>query len=263
MITSMKDAFSVKGKNVLITGGTQGLGNGMMDAFLEVGAKVGFTGRNAEKAGQVIEGLSAKYPGCYVKYYRADHRKKEDCQSCVDAFVKDFGKIDALINNAGAGGDGEAIGHLENGFENWQATLDLDLTSVFMMSTMAAKYMKDTGGGSIINITSNAGFVVNKPQKMVAYSTAKAGGNHMTKMLAWEWAPHKIRVNAIAPGYFESNITAPELKHLEELWLEYTPTGRKGKPVELGALAIYLASEASEQMTGAILCIDGGYSLAN
>ena len=263
MITSMKDAFSVKDKNILITGGTQGLGRGMADAFLEVGANVGFTGRDEEKAQKVIEELKSKYPGGKVRFYRADHRKQEDCQRAVDSFIKDFGKIDTLINNAGAGRGADAIDFIDNDFADWHFTIDLDLTAVFMMSTMAAKHMKDTGGGSIINITSNAGFVVNKPQKMVAYSTAKAGANHMTKMLAWEWAPYKIRVNAIAPGYFESGITPPELADLMSLWLEYTPTGRQGLPVELGALAVYLASESSEQMTGAILCIDGGYSLAN
>lgn len=263
MITSMKNAYDVKGKNVLITGGTQGLGKGMMDAFLEYGARVGFSGRNDEKANQVIEEMNSKYPGCFVKYYQADHRKQEDCQRVIDSFAADFGKIDTLINNAGAGRGRDAIDFIDSDFADWHFTIDLDLTSVFMMSTMAAKLMRDTGGGSIINITSNAGFVVNKPQKMVAYSTAKAGANHMTKMLAWEWAEYKIRVNAIAPGYFESGITPPEAAHLEKLWMEYTPTGRRGHPAELGALAIYLASEASEQMTGAILCIDGGYSLAN
>ena len=264
MITSMKNAYSVEGKNVLITGGTQGLGKGMIDAFLECGARVGFTGRNSEKAQKVIEEMEAKYPGSFIKYYQADHRQQEDCQRSIEGFIADFGKLDTLVNNAGAGRGGDAINFIDNNFEDWNFTLGLDLTAVFMMSTMAAKCMKDTGGGSIINITSNAGFVVNKPQKMVAYATAKAGANHMTESLAWEWAPYKIRVNAIAPGYFESGITPPERANLEKLWIqEYTPTGRRGHPAEIGALAIYLASEASEQMTGAILCIDGGYSLAN
>jgi len=260
----MKNAYNVAGKNVLITGGTQGLGKGMVDAFLECGARVGFTGRNTEKAQQVIEEMSQKYPGCFIKYYQADQRKQEDCQNAVDGFVADFGKIDTLVNNAGAGRGRDAFGFIDNNFEDWHYTLGLDLTAVFMMSCMCAKLMKDTGGGSIINITSNAGLVVNKPQNMVSYSTAKAGANHMTRMLAWEWAPYKIRVNAIAPGYFKSGITPPEAAHLEKLWIdEYTPTKRRGDPAEIGALAIYLAAEASEQMTGEILCIDGGYSLAN
>ena len=263
MITSIKNAYNVKGMNVLITGGTQGLGKGMTDAFLECGARVGFTGRNEEKARQVIAEMNEKYPGCFVRYYNADHRKQEDCQRSVDNFIADFGKLDTLINNAGSGRGGDAIDFIDNNFADWHFVMDLDLTAVFMMSAMAARYMKDTGGGSIINITSNAGFVVNKPHKIVAYATAKAGANHMTKMLAWEWAPYKIRVNAIAPGFFESGITPPELEHLMDLWISYTPTGRQGSPAELGALAIYLAAEASEQMTGSILCIDGGYSLAN
>jgi len=263
MITSMKDAYNLKGLNVLITGGAQGLGKGMVDSFLECGARVGFTDFAVDKAGGTLAEMKEKYPGGFVMYYQADHRKQEDCQRSVDSFIADFGKLDCLINNAGAGRGGDAIDFIDNNFEDWHFTLGIDLTAVFMMSTMGAKYMKDSGGGSIINITSNAGFVVNKPQKMVAYATAKAGANHMTKMLAWEWAPYKIRVNAIAPGYCESGITPPERAHLMKLWMEYTPTGRRGHPSEIGALAVYLAAEASEQMTGAILCIDGGYSLAN
>jgi len=263
MITSMQNAYNVKGKNVLITGGTQGLGKGMVDSFLECGARVGFTGRSEEKAQAVIAEMTQKHPGCFVRYYQADHRLQEDCQKSVDSFIADFGKLDTLINNAGAGRGRDAIEFIDNDFADWHFTIGLDLTSVFMMSTIGAKYMRDTGGGSIINITSNAGFVVNKPQKMVAYSTAKAGANHMTKMLAWEWAPYKIRVNAIAPGYFQSGLTPAGMEDLMKLWMEYTPTGRQGHPSEIGALAVYLAAEASEQMTGAIICIDGGYSLAN
>jgi NAD(P)-dependent dehydrogenase (short-subunit alcohol dehydrogenase family) len=259
-ITSMKDAFSVKDKNALITGGTQGLGFAMAEAYLELGANIGITGRNAEKGERAAAELAAKYPDSKVRYYQADHREQDDCQAAVDGFLADFGKIDVLINNAGAGAGADAIGFIENRFKDWRFTIDLDLTGMFMMSCIGANSMKDTGGGSIINITSNAGFVVNKPQKMVSYSTAKAGANHMTEMLAWEWAPYKIRVNAIAPGYFK---TALEVADLADQWLEMTPTGRFGEPIEVGALAVYLGSEASEQMTGAILCIDGGYSLAN
>jgi len=263
MISSMKNAFDVKGKNVLITGGSNGLGLGMVNAFLELGANVGYTARNAEKANRVLEELKAQYPGATVRYYQADHSDCDSCIECVDAFVKDFQKIDVLINNAGSGRGTDALGFLENKFADWRFTLDLDLTGMFMMSVICANQMKDTGGGSIINITSNAGFVVNKPQKMVSYSTAKAGANHMTEMLAHEWAEYNIRVNAIAPGYFDTNITPPEQLPLQKMWLEWTPVHRLGKPIEIGALAVYLASEASEMMTGAILCIDGGYSLAN
>ena len=259
-ITSLKDAFSVKGLNVLITGGTQGLGNAIADGYAELGANVGFTGRTQEKGDKAAAALQAKYPDVRIKFYRADQTVQTDAQAAVDAFVRDFGKIDVLINNAGCGGGDDAIGYLQNNFENWHRVIALDLTAYFMMSVMAAEKMRDGGGGSIINITSNAGLTVNKPQKMVNYSTAKAGANHMTEMLAWEWAPYGIRVNAIAPGYFK---TALEIAELAEQWQEMTPSGRFGEPIEVAALAVYLGSPASEQMTGSILVIDGGYILAN
>ncbi|MDR2197088.1 MAG: SDR family oxidoreductase [Coriobacteriales bacterium] len=259
-ITSLKNAFSVEGRNVLITGGTQGLGNAIADGYAELGANVGFTGRTREKGEKAAAALQAKYPQVKVRFYQADQTVQADAQAAVDAFVADFGKIDVLVNNAGCGGGDDAIGYIKDNFANWHKVIALDLTAYFMMSVMAAEKMRETGGGSIINITSNAGLVVNKPQKMVNYSTAKAGANHMTEMLAWEWAEYGIRVNAIAPGYFK---TALEIADLAEQWLEMTPTGRFGEPIEVAALAVYLGSEASEQMTGAILVIDGGYQLAN
>ncbi|MDR3315161.1 MAG: SDR family oxidoreductase [Coriobacteriales bacterium] len=259
-ITSLKDAFSVKGKNVLITGGTQGLGNAIADGYAELGANVGFTGRTQEKGEAAAAKLQAKYPDVKIRFYCADQTVQEDAQAAVNDYVRDFGTIDVLVNNAGCGGGADSIGYLEDNFANWHKVIALDLTAYFMMSAMAAEKMRDTGGGSIINITSNAGLVVNKPQKMVNYSTAKAGANHMTEMLAWEWAEYGIRVNAIAPGYFKTALAIPDLA---EQWLEMTPSGRFGEPIEVAALAVYLGSAASEQMTGAILVIDGGYQLAN
>ena len=259
-ITSLKDAFSVKGLNVLITGGTQGLGNAIADGYAELDANIGFTGRTVEKGEKAATELQAKYPNVKVKFYRADQTVQADAQAAVDGFTADFGKIDVLVNNAGCGGGDDAIGYIKDNFADWHRVMALDLTAYFMMSVMAAEKMRDSGGGSIINITSNAGLVVNKPQKMVNYSTAKAGANHMTEMLAWEWAEYGIRVNAIAPGYFK---TALEIAELADQWLAMTPTGRFGEPIEVAALAVYLGSAASEQMTGAILVIDGGYQLAN
>lgn len=267
MITSMKDAYSVKGKNVLITGGTQGLGKAMADAFCECGAKVAFVGRNAEKGKAVEAEILQKYPDCIIKYYRCDLTEKGAPQKMVEDVFQDFGRIDVLINNAGNARFFDAIDADKNDYQDWHEVINLDLTGYFIMSTLAAKHMRDQGSGSIINITSNAGEIVNLPQHMVSYSTAKAGANHMTRMLAQEWAPYHIRVNAIAPGYTESDLTPSsdeeELKALYSFWTEHTPSGRWGKPIEVAAMAVYLASEASEQVTGAIFTIDGGYSLAN
>jgi len=265
MITSMKDAFSVKGLNVLITGGNQGLGYGMADAFCQCGANVAIMARNAEKGKKVEAELKEKY-GTKVIYYQGDVTKDDDPKRVTDAMVKDFGRIDVLINNSGITRFFESMEADKNNFKDWHDVINCDLTGSFKMAVFCAKHMKKQGWGSIINITSNAAEIVNLPQRMVSYSTAKAGANHMTRMLAHEWAPYKIRVNAIAPGYTESDLTPAEGDELQsyiKFWTEHTPTGRWGKPIEIGAMAVYLASEASEQITGAIFTIDGGYSLAN
>jgi NAD(P)-dependent dehydrogenase (short-subunit alcohol dehydrogenase family) len=267
MITTMKDAFSVKGLNVLITGGTQGLGKAMADAFCECGARVSFLGRNAENGNKVQEEISAKYPDCKIKYYQSDITKKDILKETVAAIIADFGRIDVLVNNAGATRFFDAIEADQNNFKDWQDVIDLDLTGYFVMSTIVAKYMRKQGWGSIINITSASGEIVNLPQHMISYSAAKAGANHMTRVLAQEWSPYRIRVNAIAPGYTESDLTPQgneeEMKALFKFWTDRTPTGRWGKPIEVAAMAVYLASEASEQITGSVFTIDGGYSLAN
>ena len=267
MIHSMKDAFSVKGLNILITGGTQGLGKAMADAFCESGAKVAFVGRNAQNGKKVQEEILKKYPDCYVKFYQCDLTDRESAAKMVENVANDFGKIDVLVNNAGNARFFDAIDADKNGYKDWYDVINLDLTGYFVMSTLVAKHMCKQGWGSIINITSASGEIVNLPQHMVSYSTAKAGANHMTRMLAQEWAPYHIRVNAIAPGYTETDLTPSEdqteLKALYEFWTDHTPTGRWGKPIEVAAMAVYLASEASEQVTGAVFTIDGGYSLAN
>ncbi|MBN2063121.1 MAG: SDR family oxidoreductase [Deltaproteobacteria bacterium] len=265
MITSMKDAFSVKGLNVLITGGNQGLGLGMADAFCQCEANVAIMARNAQKGEKVAEQLKTQY-GAKVIYYQGDITKKGDPERVVENVIKDFGRIDVLINNAGITRFFDSIDADKNDFKDWHDVIGVDLNGTFVMSVLVAKHMRKQGWGSIINISSNAAEIVNLPQRMVSYSTAKAGVNRMTKMLAHEWAPHKIRVNAIAPGYTESDLTpagGEELQSYIKFWTEHTPTGRWGKPIEIGAMAVYLASDASEQITGAVFTIDGGYSLAN
>ncbi|HWQ73671.1 MAG TPA: SDR family oxidoreductase [Syntrophomonas sp.] len=267
MITSMKDAFSVKGLHVFITGGTHGLGKGMADAFCECGAKVAITGRNAEKGKEVQEEISTKYPGCTIKYYQCDNTQEGAIEKVVEDIISDFGQINVLINNAGAGRFFDAIDSDKNNYKDWHDIINLNLTGYFVTAVSVAKHMRKQGWGSIINITSNAGEIVNLPQRFVSYSTSKAGANHMTRMLAHEWAPYRIRVNAIAPGYTESDLSSGSneeeaARHIK-FWTEHTPTGRWGKPIEVAAMAIYLASDASEQATGAIFTIDGGYSLAN
>ena len=137
----------------------------------------------------------------------------------------------------------------------------VDLNGAFRLCYLVGKIMRDKGRGKVINITSNSGEMCNIPS-FTPYNVAKAGLNRLTKCLAWEWGPYHINVNAIAPGYTHSNLSAAAPKEVEEELTQKIPYGRCGEPVEIGALAVYLASEASDIMTGAVLTIDGGYSLA-
>ena len=137
----------------------------------------------------------------------------------------------------------------------------MDLNGAFRLCYLVGKIMRDKGKGKVINITSNSGEMCNIPS-FTPYNVAKAGLNRLTKCLAWEWGPYHINVNAIAPGYTHSNLSSGAPKEVEEMLTRNIPYGRYGEPIEIGALAVYLASEASDIMTGAVLTIDGGYSLA-
>ena len=266
MIKSMKDAFSVKGKNVLITGGHAGIGLGISRAFAEMGANIMMMGRRRED-GEIVAAALEKEFGVKARFYAGDLTVDGDCARVSDEGAAEFGSIDVLVNNAGIVRWFESIEADKNGFADWHDVIKLDMTAVFIMSVIVAKKMRHTGGGVIINITSNAGELVNTPQTTVSYSASKAGINHMTRMLAHEWAQYNIRVNAVAPGYTEGGLGSSQdpVKYakLNAEWMEKTPTHRRNKPIEIAAAVVYLASEAAEQVTGEILTVDGGYKLAN
>ena len=266
MITSMKDAYSVKGLTVLITGGNAGIGRGISEAFAECGANVAIMSRDSENGRKAAREIASKF-GATVKHFQGDLLRKGDPEKVVNEVAGEFGRLEVLVNNAGAVRWFESIEADKNDFADWRDVIELDLTSQFIMAVFAAKKMREQGWGSIINITSNAAEIVNLPQTTVSYSAAKAGINHMTRMLAQEWAQYKIRMNAVAPGYTESNLGSKvdpvEYAKLNEFWMERTPTGRRNKPLEIAAAVVYLASGASEQITGTVITVDGGYSLAN
>ena len=266
MITSMKDAFSAKGKNILITGGHAGIGLGISKAFAEIGANVMIMGRRTEEGRRVAEDIEREY-GVKVRFYTGDLTKEGDSERVVQEAFDEFGSIDVLVNNSGLVRWFESIEADKNNFADWHDVIKLDMTAVFVMSVYAAKKMRTSGGGVIINITSNAGEIVNTPQTTVSYSASKAGVNHMTRMLAHEWAEYNIRVNAVAPGYTESKLGAAQdpvkYEKLNAEWMAKTPTHRRNKPIEIAAAVVFLASEAAQQITGEILTVDGGYKLAN
>jgi NAD(P)-dependent dehydrogenase (short-subunit alcohol dehydrogenase family) len=259
MIKNMENAFSVKGKNILITGGNRGIGKGISTAMAQSGANVAILARNEESSIATIEELN-QYGGDH-RYYYGDVTDIKSAKTAVEDIVKDYGTIDALVNNSGIGRFFDTLDQDED-LKDWHDVINVNLNGYFTMCYLVGRVMRDQNYGRMVNISSNASRFVNLPQRMVSYSASKAAIDRMTQCLAHEWAKYNIRVNAIAPGYTETELTFDKNPDYIRYWMSATPVGRFGKPIEIGALAVYLVSEASEQMTGAILTIDGGYMLA-
>ncbi|SHH47635.1 Enoyl-(Acyl carrier protein) reductase [Sporobacter termitidis DSM 10068] len=259
MIKSMENAFSLKGKNAIVTGGAKGIGLGIATALAQQGANVAIFARDEKTANDVIKDFSAKYEGRF-SFYKADISDMKSCRDAVSRYIADNKTIDVLVNNAGIGTAGKFL-DMDEELTPWFECFNVDLHGAARMIYNVARHMRDSGkGGHIINITSNAGEIINKPF-LTAYASSKAAFNHFTKCLAAEFAPYGIRVNAIAPGFtfssFSKNVDPEAYKAL----CADIPIGRFADPIELGALAVYLASDASDIVTGAVFTADGGYAL--
>lgn len=258
-ITSMEGAFCLKGKNVIITGGNRGLGLGIAEAMAQVGANIAIFCRDAAKASEALETL--KPYGTTCKSYSCDVVDMQSVRDAVAAAYADFGNIDILVNNAGVSCTKSLLDMDEN-LTDWYKVINTDLNGCVHMTYEVAKRMRDAGkGGSIVNITSNAGFMVNHGQPMSPYSSAKAAMNHFTRCMACELAEYDIRVNGIAPGFTNSELSVHIPPENMARINTQTVAGRFGEPIEVGALAVFLASPAAAQITGTVQVIDGGYML--
>ncbi|UWG95837.1 SDR family oxidoreductase [Dehalobacter sp. DCM] len=262
MITSMENAFSLKGKTALITGGNRGIGRGIATAMAQCGADIAIMARDEEAGKKVLEELAA-YGGNH-RFYQGTVTDPAQAKSVVEAVFEDYRKIDILVNNSGIFRWFNVLEMDPNDLRDWYDVIDVNLNGVFIMAMLVSQKMKLTGGGSIINISSNAAHIVNIPQNTCSYSSAKAAVDHLTRCLAVEFGPHKIRVNSICPGFVEADNPPddPEMKAIVDMWISRCPTGRFTYPLELGALAVFLASDASENMTGSINTMDSGYELS-
>lgn len=253
------DRFSLVGKVALVTGAGQGIGRGYAHALGEAGAAVAVVDISEGKAREAAQELSAK--GIDAIALTADVTQKADVQRAVDAVVKKWGKLTIGVNNAGIGQWVDAMDITE---EIWQKVMCLNLDAVLYCAQAEAREMKKARYGKIINTASMSGHIVNTPQNQVPYNTSKAGVIHMTRSLAAEWAGDGIRVNSISPGYtrtalVETLVATPEGKKMMEAWMPLIPMHRMAEVSDLQGAAVYLASEASDYMTGSDLVIDGGY----
>lgn len=246
--------FSLKGETAIVTGGGQGLGRELALALAEAGADVVVLQRHleiAEKTAEDIRDLGRKSLALKV-----DVSNPSDVEGMVKIIKEKFGKIDILVNNAGVSGWVRAE---EMSPEEWNRVIGINLTGVFLCCRFAGGEMIRQKKGSIINIFSISGFIANHPQEQCHYNAAKGGVNTLTKCLAYEWAKHNIRVNAIAPGFVATPMLQEAGEDYLNQWASLNVQKRIGAPAELKGAAVFLASQAASYITGHILIADGGY----
>ena len=252
------DKFSLDGQVGIVTGGGQGLGKAFCHAFAEAGADVVVAEINPETGPTTVEEVTAL--GRRALFVETDVTDPESVERMVSKTVAEFGRIDFLMNNAGV------VHHIpaeEVPLKEWQKVIDVNLTGLFICCQTVGRQMIEQRAGRIINIASMSGLIVNFPQHQTAYNASKAAVIHLTKSLAAEWAPYNVRVNAIAPGYMNTEMASPFFDDPEMggVWIAAIPMKRPGEPEELGPAAVYLASEASSYVTGETIVIDGGYPI--
>ena len=239
----------LQGKVAIITGATSGIGNGIVECFLEEGAKVVFCGRREEKGRTIEKGLREK--GFDTTFVRADMTNSEDVANLFETAVNTYGKLDILVNNAGV------LKSFEVADMDVESDLDqvisLNLRSYFVATKFAANAMKD--GGAIVNVASIGG-LAGAPH-LSSYGATKAGVLSLTRSMAKELAPKKIRTNAICPGTIFSEMM-PRDAEFTQATLSTIPMGRGGEPREIGTVAVFLASEDASYVTGASIVVDGG-----
>lgn len=256
---SILDKYSLKGQVSIVTGAAMGLGKAMAEALAQGGSNIVIADINISEAQNTADELM-RNEGIEAIAIKVDVTQESQVNSMVGKVMEQFGRIDVLFNNAGIVINEKA----ENtSFENWKKVMDINLNGVFLVSKAVGNVMIQQKKGSIVNISSMSGLIANTPQCQASYNSSKAGVIMLTKSLAMEWAPHNIKVNTIAPGYMKTELTKPFFENSEgmsEKWMDMTPMGRPGQPKELGGIALYLASEASSFVTGAVFSIDGGYT---
>jgi gluconate 5-dehydrogenase len=256
---TLKALFDLSGQVALVTGGSRGLGLQVSEALGEFGATVVLAARKAEALDATVAGLRAQ--GVDAHAYPADLSDKAAAPALVQRILAEHGRLDILVNNAGATWGAPAEDHP---LEAWDKVLGLNLTSVFLLSQAAAKLaMIPRRQGRIVNMASLEGLKAHHPSMTgtVAYNTSKGGLITMTRALAAEWGPHGITVNAIAPGYFPSKMTASTIAQHEARLLDQTPLGKLGGPDDIKGVALLLASAAGGHITGQTISVDGGASI--
>lgn len=254
----MTNLFDLTGRAALITGAGRGIGREIARTLAAAGANIAIAevdATTAEDAAIEIRGMGRQSIAVPV-----DVRNPADVDTVVNQVIQHFGHLDILVNNAGIARWTKAEETADN---DWLEVMDINLNGTYWCCRAAARHMLARGTGSIVNIASMSGSIVNRPQPQAAYNVSKAGVIMLTKSLAAEWADRGVRVNCVSPGYIASEMTRRAVSTYTEwagVWRNMTPVGRMGEPEDVAQAVWYLASDASRYATGTDLIVDGGYT---
>jgi len=250
------EKFSLRDRVAVVTGGTRGLGAGFARALGDAGARVVLVGRD-RTAGEAVLG-SLTGAGIQAHFVAGDVTRRADIDRLLAATLDTYGRVDILINNAGTCVHAPA---LEVTDEDWRQVMDVNVDAVWMCAQTFGAHFVEQRSGSIVNIGSMSGFIVNRPQWQPAYNASKAAVHHLTRSLAAEWGPYGVRVNALAPGYIRTEMSPVDQPQFRQHWIDDAPMQRYGTVEELAPAVIFLASDASSFVTGSVLVADGGYTV--
>src|SRR5690242_19248069 len=252
------EKLKLDGRVAVVTGGGRAIGLACCQALAEAGAKVVI----ADFDGTVAESGRAelKQAGFAADIVMMDVSKPAEVEAAATEVIRRHGRVDVLVCNAGIARSGTAAEEVSD--EHWLNVIDVNLNGVFWCCRSFGKHMIAQKRGSIVNLGSMSGYIVNRPQKQSYYNASKAAVHHLTRSLATEWAPHGVRVNAVAPTYIDTPLvwTVEGVEEKMKDWLHDTPMGRLGKPEEIASVVHFLASDAASLLTGTIVLADGGFT---